>query len=67
MDRVSPETSADNIMAEPLETNSVELRIAFHNAVSRIAVPSLRKGSLVKFHPHGARACILHNLVKKLG
>jgi hypothetical protein len=37
MDRVSPEeTSADDIMAEPLETNSLELRIAFHNAVSRI-------------------------------
>src|SRR6516164_6917134 len=36
MDRVSPKgRRADDIMAEPMETNSLELRIAFHNAVSR--------------------------------
>jgi hypothetical protein len=36
MDRVSPkEIRADDTMAEPLETNSLELRMAFHNAVSR--------------------------------
>src|SRR6516225_11787769 len=36
MDRVSPnERRADDTMAEPLETNSLELRMAFHNAVSR--------------------------------
>jgi hypothetical protein len=36
MDRVSlRETRADDTMAEPLENNSLELRMAFHNAVSR--------------------------------
>jgi hypothetical protein len=36
MDRVSPkEIKGVDTMAEPLETNSLELRMAFHNAVSR--------------------------------
>src|SRR5262249_823899 len=35
MDRVSlRETRADDTMAEPLENNSLQLRMAFHNAVS---------------------------------
>src|SRR6516164_8464926 len=36
MDRVSPKgRRADDTMAEPLDSNSLELRMAFHNAVSR--------------------------------
>jgi len=36
MDRVSPNgRRADDTMAEPSDSNSLELRMAFHNAVSR--------------------------------